>query len=111
MTRRTRNGLPERPRYRVISVTQGLLPAEVVRTYLRSHGIPAVLRYESAGRAIGITVDGLGEVQVMVPARWERRARRLLRSREHPRRLLRARRFAPGRPQGRRRPPSGGRPR
>jgi len=78
-------------RYTVISITQGLLRAEVVRTYLRSHGIPAILRYESAGRALGITVDGLGEVQVLVPARWERRARRLLRAREHPRRPRRVR--------------------
>ncbi len=79
-------------RYEVVTITQGLLQAEVVRTYLRSHGIPAVLRYESAGRALGLTVDGLGEVQVLVPARWGRKARRLLRAREHPRRLPRARR-------------------
>lgn len=78
-------------RYTVISITQGLLRAEVVRTYLRSHGIPAVLRYESAGRALGITVDGLGEVQVLVPARWERQARRLLRARQRPRRSRRVR--------------------
>jgi hypothetical protein len=95
----------------VISITQGLLRAEVVRTYLRSHGIPAVLRYESAGRALGITVDGLGEVQVLVPARWERQARRLLRARQHSRRPFRARRSAPGRPRGRRRPPTAGRSR
>lgn len=98
-------------RYAVVSVAQGLLPAEVVRTYLRSHGIPAVLRYESAGRAIGITVDGLGEVQVLVPARWERQARRLLRVRQHPRRPLKGRRPAPARPRGRRRPPTAGRSR
>ncbi len=79
-------------RYEVVTITQGLLQAEVVRTYLRSHGIPAILRYESAGRALGITVDGLGEVRVLVPARWERQARRLLRARERPRRFPRARR-------------------
>lgn len=99
------------PRYVVISVTQGLLPAEVVRTYLQSHGIPAVLRYESAGRALGITVDGLGEVRVLVPARWGRRARRLLRAREHPGRPLRVRRPAPARRRGRRRRPSADRSR
>ncbi len=102
---------PRWTRYGVVTVTQGLLQAEVVRTYLRSHGIPTILRYESAGRALGITVDGLGEVQVLVPARWERRARRLLRVRERPRRSLRARRPAPARPQGRRRPSTGARSR
>ncbi len=98
-------------RYTVVAVTQGLLPAEVVRTYLRSHGIPAILRYESAGRALGLTVDGLGEVRVLVPARWERQARRLLRAREHPRRFLRAHRSARVRCRGRRRRPSAGRSR
>lgn len=95
--------------YVVVSVTQGLVQAEVVRTYLQSHGIPAVLRYESAGRALGITVDGLGEVQVMVPARWERSARRLLIARQRRRRFLRARQPLPARPRGRRRPPIGDR--
>ncbi|MGB9871570.1 MAG: hypothetical protein ACPLYD_07890 [Anaerolineae bacterium] len=98
--------VPRWTRYAAVTVTQGLLQAEVVRTYLRSHGIPAILRYESAGRALGITVDGLGEVQVLVPTRWERRARRLLRARQRPPRSLRARR-----PRGRRRPPTGARSR
>ncbi|MCX8066336.1 MAG: DUF2007 domain-containing protein [Anaerolineae bacterium] len=103
---------PRWTHYEVVTVTQGLLQAEVVRTYLRSHGIPAVLRYESAGRALGITVDGLGEVQVLVPTCWERQARRLLRAREHPRRSFRARwQPAPARLRGRRRRPSAGRSR
>ncbi len=95
----------------VIAVTQGILPAEVIRTYLRSHGIPAILRYESAGRAIGIAVDGLGEVQVLVPKRWERQARKLLRARQRPGRPVRARKLPPRRPRGRRRPSSAGRSR
>ncbi|MCS7178121.1 MAG: hypothetical protein RML46_12955 [Anaerolineae bacterium] len=104
--------MPRLPRYGVVAVTQGLLQAEVVRTYLRSHGIPTVLlRYESAGRAIGITVDGLGEVQVLVPVRWERQARRLLRARGRTGRLLRGRRIPLARPRGRRRRPSAGRSR
>ncbi|MCS7281745.1 MAG: DUF2007 domain-containing protein [Anaerolineae bacterium] len=68
-------------RYIPVATVQGLLRAEVVRSYLRSQHIPVLLQYESAGRAIGITVDGLGEVRVLVPARLERKARRLLRSR------------------------------
>ena len=98
-------------RYAVVSVTQGLLPAEVVRTYLQSHGIPAILQYESAGRALGITVDGLGEVRVLVPARWERAARRLLRARRRRRRSLRVRQPAPPPTRGRRRRSSAGRSR
>ena len=62
----------------VVQTVQGLLRAQVIKGYLRSHNIPAVLDYESAGPAIGITVDGLGEVRVLVPVRMEQRARRLL---------------------------------
>lgn len=68
-------------RYVPVAIVQGLLRAEVVRSYLRSQHIPVLLQYESAGRAIGLTVDGLGEVRVLVPARLERKARRLLQTR------------------------------
>jgi hypothetical protein len=43
------------------------LQAEVIKGRLESAGIPVVLDYESAGRVIGITVNGLGEVRVLVP--------------------------------------------
>jgi hypothetical protein len=62
----------------VVRTVQGLLRAHVVKTYLESHGIPVALDYESAGPALGITIDGLGEVRVLVPSDRARRARRLL---------------------------------
>jgi len=34
---------------------------------LETEGIPALLSYESAGIVFGLTVDGLGEVRIMVP--------------------------------------------
>lgn len=101
----TRYRFPSR-RYVTVTTTQGLLQAEVVRTYLQSHGIPVILRYESAGRILGITVDGLGEVQVMVPSRWERVVRRLLRARRPCRSGLTVRRRSPPPPRGRRRRPT-----
>ncbi len=62
----------------VIHVAQGLTRAYVVKGYLEERGIPVVLQYESAGPAIGITLDGLGEVRLLVPTRLARWARRLL---------------------------------
>jgi hypothetical protein len=56
----------------------GLLNAQVVKTKLESVGIPALLDYESAGVVLGITVDGLGEVRVMVPEDLAEEARALL---------------------------------
>lgn len=91
----------------VVRRVQGLLRAEAVKAYLESHGIPAALDYESAGRAIGLTLDGLGEVRVVVPGRLARRARRLLLARPAPtrpdgsRRHLKGPRGYPGRSRGR----------
>ena len=56
----------ERPGLTTVRVAQGLLQAEVYKSKLESAGIPVLLEYESIGPALGITVDGLGEVRVMV---------------------------------------------
>jgi len=45
---------------------------------LESAGIPVFLRYESIGQVYGLTLDGLGEVQVQVPAEYVQEARELL---------------------------------
>lgn len=58
--------------------TQGMLRAMVVRGALESAGIPVVLSYESLGPVIGLTVDGIGRVEIRVPVEWEQEARDLL---------------------------------
>lgn len=45
----------------------GQLRAMVAKSRLEFNGIPVVLRYESAGNVFGITVDGLGKIDVLVP--------------------------------------------
>jgi hypothetical protein len=55
-----------------------LLQAEVYKSKLESVGIPVLLEYESIGPTLGITVDGLGQVQVMVPDDLADEARALL---------------------------------
>lgn len=50
--------------------SQGLLTAEVVKAKLEAAGVPALLRYESLGPVLGLTVDGLGLVEVQVPEAW-----------------------------------------
>jgi len=102
----------------IVQRTQGLLKAQVIKARLESHGVPVALDYESAGPAIGITLDGLGEVRILVPARLERRARRLLSpphrspsARRRWRRAVRASRWPPGRTRGRKRSTTEGRSR
>jgi len=58
--------------------TAGLLQAEIIKGRLESAGIPAMLDYESLGRVIGITVDGLGEVRILVPNERADEAKELL---------------------------------
>jgi hypothetical protein len=59
-------------------VAQGLLNAQVIKAKLEEAGIPVLLDYESVGPIIGITVDGLGEVRVLVPDKCADEARALI---------------------------------
>jgi len=42
--------------------SQGMLGAQVVKGKLESAGLPVLLKYESYGQVLGLTVDGLGLV-------------------------------------------------
>jgi hypothetical protein len=42
--------------------------AEIYKGKLEAMGVPAMLQYDSAAKLFGLTVDGLGEVRIMVPA-------------------------------------------
>lgn len=50
-----------------ISTIPGLLNADMIRLFLESQGIDCLVSQESAGRALGLTVDGLGSARVYVP--------------------------------------------
>jgi hypothetical protein len=58
--------------------TAKYLEAQIIKGRLESEGIPVLLSYESAGLIYGITVDGLGEVKIMVPRNLEEEARGIL---------------------------------
>ena len=47
-------------------VIEGMPEAEVIKSKLESFGIPSLLRFESAGRLFGISMNGLGKVKIMV---------------------------------------------
>lgn len=69
---------PKDVRLVTVDVIYGMLRANVIRGLLESSGIPVMLRYEAAGPAIGLVIDGFGRVEVQVPADWEQEARDLL---------------------------------
>jgi hypothetical protein len=56
--------------------------AQILRALLEDQGIPAALSYESAGIVYGLTVDGLGEVRILVPESYYAQAQAVLASSE-----------------------------
>jgi len=57
---------------------QGAINAEPILSALRANGIPARARGEALGSVYGLTLDGLGEVAILVAAEHEAAARELL---------------------------------
>ena len=58
--------------------TAKYLEAQIIKGRLESEGIPVLLSYESVGLIYGITVDGLGEVKIMVPRDLVEEAKEIL---------------------------------
>ena len=57
----------------------GELEAHVIKGLLESYGIPCLLRGEAARTIYGLTVDGIGEVKIMVWDSMAEEAKRLIR--------------------------------
>lgn len=68
------------PGFTTICTVGGMLRAQVIKTKLEAAGIPALLDYESLGQVMGITVDGLGQVRVLVSKADAEEARALIES-------------------------------
>ena len=59
--------------WEVVATAAGMTQANLITGRLASDGIRTRLRYEAAGTIYAITVDGLGEVKILVPVPdWER---------------------------------------
>jgi hypothetical protein len=61
----------------------GEIQAQQIQGFLAAGGIPSELRGESLRKTHGLTVDGLGMVEVVVSGNDEEQARALLASAEH----------------------------
>ena len=69
--------------WEVIATAAGMTQANLIRGRLASDGIRTRFCYEAAGTIYAITVDGLGEVRILVPVPdWERAKELLSRSYE-----------------------------
>jgi hypothetical protein len=61
-----------------VRTCQGLDLAQIYKSKLEAFEIPVLLKYESAGPVFGITVDGLGKVEILVPAPCAEEAEEIL---------------------------------
>lgn len=61
-----------------VYTANGQLAGEMIRLFLESVNIPAMLSRESAGATYGLTVGPLGIVQVLVPTAYAKEAIRIL---------------------------------
>jgi hypothetical protein len=64
--------------WQVVGTAQGIIKARILEGRLEAEGIPVRLQYEPIGAIYAITVDGLGEVQILVPEIWVEHAGRVL---------------------------------
>jgi hypothetical protein len=68
----------EELKWEILVEVQGRLEAEFLKSYLEANGIEVELFQESVGQTMGITIDGLGSVQIFVPKDQAQEARQLL---------------------------------
>ncbi len=60
--------------------TAKYMEAQIIKGRLESEGIPVLLSYESAGLIYGLTIDGLGQVKIMVPRDLAEEAKEILKT-------------------------------
>lgn len=53
--------------WEVVISTSGITNAHIIAGRLEAEGIPYQLKYDAAGTIYAVTVDGLGEVKILVP--------------------------------------------
>ena len=64
--------------WEVAATESGWWKADLIKARLESEGIPVELKYEAVGKIYGLTVDGLGKVDILVPAGSVARVREIL---------------------------------
>jgi hypothetical protein len=70
--------MSQKNKYTTIYIASGQPEAQIIKGRLELDGIPAMLRYESLGLVYGLTVDGLGQVEIQVPSNLVQKAKDIL---------------------------------
>ena len=64
--------------WEIAYIASGMGNASIITGRLEAEGIPTRLEYEAAGRIYAITIDGLGEIRILVPSEYIEKAREIL---------------------------------
>lgn len=62
----------------VVTEVSGELQAGIVRNLLEAQGIKVFLNQEGAGKAVGLSLGPLGEVQILVPENQKEEAQKVV---------------------------------
>jgi hypothetical protein len=65
-----------------VASVQAEVQAELLRGLLEAQGIPVLLSREGAGRALGLTIGPLGEVNLLVPGEFQAEAKSIIKQYE-----------------------------
>ena len=65
-------------KWEVIFSTSGVTNAHIIAGRLEAEGVPTQLKYDIAGMIYAITIDGLGEVKILVPGIYREEAQKIL---------------------------------
>jgi len=65
-------------KWAVVYTTSGMTHANIIVGRLETEGIPTRLKYEAVGAIYAITINGLGQVDILVPEQWLEIARDIL---------------------------------
>jgi len=65
-------------KWELITEVSGEMQADLLRNLLEAQGIQVFLNQEGAGRAYGLTVGPLGQVQVLVPSHQSKEAQQIV---------------------------------
>jgi hypothetical protein len=60
--------------FEVIDTVSGRQEAEILQSFLRAQDISCEISQEAAGYVIGMTIDGMGAVQILVPSKEREKA-------------------------------------
>ena len=65
-------------KWEILTEVQGRPEAEFIKSYLEAQGVEVEMFQESVGQTMGLTINGLGTVQLFVPKEQAADARQFL---------------------------------